>query len=96
MDYFIEVARQGSFRKAAQKLFVSQQGISRQIMAIEKELDLGKGVTIAPHILLRNTNQEIVFCPFADTEHSDAISLYAIWKDEKYRIDVENLIGQEI
>ena len=40
MEYFVEVARCSSFSKAAEKLFVSQQGISKQIAAIERELDL--------------------------------------------------------
>ena len=40
MQYFVEVARCGSFSKAAEKLFVSQQGISKQILAIEHELEL--------------------------------------------------------
>ena len=40
MEYFTEVARNGSFSKAAEKLFISQQGISKQIAAIENELGL--------------------------------------------------------
>ena len=40
MAYFVEVARCGSFSKAAETLFVSQQGISKQVSAIEHELDL--------------------------------------------------------
>ena len=40
MEYFIAVAECGSFSKAAVKMFVSQQGISRQIAAVEQELDM--------------------------------------------------------
>ena len=40
MEYFVSVAECGSFSKAAEKLFVSQQGISKQIAAVEQELDM--------------------------------------------------------
>ena len=40
MEYFVEVAECGSFSRAAEKLFVSQQGISKQIASVEQELDM--------------------------------------------------------
>ncbi len=40
IEYFLEAARQKNITKAAETLFVSQQVISRQIQAIEKELDI--------------------------------------------------------
>jgi len=40
IEYFIEAARCGSFHKAAENLYVSQQGVSSQIAAIERELDI--------------------------------------------------------
>ena len=43
MEYFIAVAECGSFSKAAEKMFVSQQGISRQIAAVEQELEQFRG-----------------------------------------------------
>ena len=47
LEYFVEVARQRSFRKAADALFVSQPAISKTIKELEGEL----GVTL----LYRNT-----------------------------------------
>ncbi|HEY0878811.1 MAG TPA: LysR family transcriptional regulator [Zeimonas sp.] len=38
LRYFREVARQGSLRRAAERLFVAQSAISRQIAALEEEL----------------------------------------------------------
>ena len=38
MEYFVAVAEQGSFSKAAEKHYISQQGISKQIAAAEQEL----------------------------------------------------------
>jgi DNA-binding transcriptional LysR family regulator len=49
LRYFIEVARQGSFSKAAQTLHVSQPSISKMIKALEDELDVS--------LLSRSTRQ---------------------------------------
>jgi DNA-binding transcriptional LysR family regulator len=38
LRYFREVARHGSLRRAAERLFVAQSAISRQIVALEEEL----------------------------------------------------------
>ena len=38
LRYFIEVARSGSIRKAAQRLFVASSAVNRQILLLEKEL----------------------------------------------------------
>ena len=38
MDYFIMVAREKSFTKAAQRLYITQQTLSAHIASIEKEL----------------------------------------------------------
>ena len=38
MEYFVSVAEQGSFSRTAEKFFISQQGISRQIMALEQDI----------------------------------------------------------
>ena len=40
MEYFVSVAECGSFSKAAESRFISQQGISRQITALEQELGM--------------------------------------------------------
>lgn len=40
MECFIEAAKTGSFSKAGENLFISQQTVSRQIHALEKELDV--------------------------------------------------------
>ena len=38
IEYFLAAARNMSFSRAAQELFVSQPAISRQILALEQEL----------------------------------------------------------
>lgn len=42
LQYFLEVARAGSFSLAARQLYVSQQGLSKAVQALEREL----GVTL--------------------------------------------------
>lgn len=39
LQYFLEVYESGSITQAAQKLFISPQGLSKTILALEKELD---------------------------------------------------------
>lgn len=37
LEYFVEVATEGSFTKASQKLYVSQPTLSRRIQELENE-----------------------------------------------------------
>ncbi len=53
LRYFLEIARFGSFSLAARKLYISQQGLSKAVQALEKELGVelfersGKNVHLA-------------------------------------------------
>ena len=52
LRYISEVAKQGSFCKAAQNLYVSQPGISKMVAALEKELGIAIFVRSASGITL--------------------------------------------
>jgi len=66
----------------------------KDINNLEMALNMAQGITIAPRILLRNTNGEILFFPFESSENSDAISLFAIWKKDSFKKDTMDIIGQ--
>ena len=38
MEYFLEVYRQGNIQSAADKLYVSRQGVSKMLKSLEEEL----------------------------------------------------------
>ena len=40
LTYFVEIAKTENLRKASENLFVSQQALSRQIQALEKDIDI--------------------------------------------------------
>ena len=40
LDYFLEIVKCGSFTQAAENLYISQQGLSKAIKSLEKELDI--------------------------------------------------------
>ena len=65
MEYFVSVAECGSFSKAAEDHFISQQGISRQITAVEQEL----GMTLID----RRNRRRIALTP-------EGTILYSAWK----------------
>ena len=77
---FHEIARQGSFTKAADKLFLTQPAISLQLKALEEvvgEVLLERGhkrirLTPAGEILLRRTNTVLAEL---DSAHAEIASL---------------------
>ena len=62
MDYFIMVAREKSFTKAAQRLYITQQTLSAHIASIEKELGCSLFVR---HVPLELTYAGQVFLKYA-------------------------------
>ena len=40
LKYFVEIAKTENLRKASENLFISQQALSRQIQALEKDIDV--------------------------------------------------------
>ena len=44
LKYFVAVARHGNFSAAAEELYTTQSAVSKQILALERELD----VTVIP------------------------------------------------
>ena len=61
LEYFRTIYEEGSISKAAEKLFISQQGVSKAVSALEKELDCKlfdrtpKGIllTLAGEVLIK-------------------------------------------
>ncbi|MBR3401473.1 MAG: LysR family transcriptional regulator [Parasporobacterium sp.] len=85
-----------NIRHFLQQLGCSEERITevKDVNNLEMALNMAQGITIAPRILLRNTNREILFFPFESIENSDAISLLAIWKKESCQKDTMDIIGQ--
>ena len=66
LSYLVEISKCGSINKAAQKLFLSQSGISIAIRELEEEL----GIT-----LFLRTNRGVTFTPEGREFLSHAVSL---------------------
>lgn len=63
LAYFLEIAESGSFTHAAKKLYVSQQGLSKSIKALEK--DLGCRLFHREGSQLKLTNAGSALIPYA-------------------------------
>lgn len=63
IEYFLAIYEEGSISKAADKMFISQQGLSKAILALEKELDC--------RLFLRNPKGVLL------TEAGEALLLHA-------------------
>ena len=90
LSYFIAVADERNFTKAAEKLFISQQALSSHIAVIEKELD----VTLfsrKPSLKLTYAGQ--VFYRHAQKLLKDYSELYNELNDVKERKRGELTIG---
>lgn len=40
LKYFLQICKDGSFSKAAKNLYISQQGLSKAISNLEKEINV--------------------------------------------------------
>ena len=82
LRYFVAIAEQGSFSKAAQSCFVAQPSLSQQISKLEQELGVplfdrtGKRVllTAAGHMLLEHARSILSTVEYAGRELRDAVS----------------------
>ena len=63
LEYFLEIASCGSFTNAAKKLYVSQQGLSKAIKALEKDLGCRLFQREGSHLALSAAGRALV--PFA-------------------------------
>lgn len=68
LEYFLQVAQTGSYTEAAERMFTTQSNVSKQILALEKEL----GVT-----LFRRTARRVQLTEAGSTLESHARALLA-------------------
>ncbi len=84
IEYFLEVARTMNFHRAAENKFISQQVISRQVQALEQELDL--------ELFDRSNKRNLTLTPAGEL-------LYNSWKesveDMKYALEQARNLGQK-
>lgn len=74
LEYYCEIARNGSITQAAGNLFISQQGLSKAIVGLEKEL----GVT-----LLRKTGRGVELTDEGVIFHSYARKILSLYRECK-------------
>ncbi|MBU5365779.1 LysR family transcriptional regulator [Enterococcus devriesei] len=60
LEYFVEVATEGSFTKASQKLYVSQPTLSRRIQELENELGVELFVRNSHSLSLSNEGEQFL------------------------------------
>ena len=71
VEYFLIVADTGSFSAAAQALYISQSSLSKQILALEKELDFQ---------LFDRSKRKIALTPAGETFLKHARSLHSAYQ----------------
>ena len=69
LRYFVEVVRQKSYTAAAQKLFVTQPTLSRQVTDLEEELG---------QVLLERTTRRIVLTEKGSLFYRRAVSILVL------------------
>lgn len=74
LRYFVEVVRQKSYTAAAQKLFVTQPTLSRQVTDLEEELG---------QVLLERTTRRIVLTEKGSLFYRRAVSILVLAEEAK-------------
>lgn len=82
--YFIELARAGSFNKAAQRSFITQQGLNKAISTLEDEL--GMKLVERTHTGIELTAAGKLFLGHAQTIFDD----YKDMMDALYELSLED------
>ena len=90
MEYFIELARQKNFTRAAQKLNVTQQSLSAHIASIEREVGC---ILVDRRSPLQLTHAGKVFLQFAVRQQSDLRSLRQEFGDIAGHVKGELRVG---
>ena len=85
MECFVGAARCGSFTKAGENLYISQQTMSRHIRALET----GKCVTISYSSMFESLAGKLACYPLAKEEGNPEVSI--AWRDEKYATKAQNI-----
>ena len=91
VQYFVAIARLGSFSAAAEELYISQSSLSKQISALERELGLQlidrskrkiglteAGETFLKHALQLTAQYQAMLAELADHRTNPTVSIVAI------------------
>jgi DNA-binding transcriptional LysR family regulator len=99
VEYFLKIVETGNFSAAAGELYISQSSLSKQIMALEKELgfslfDRSKrkiaitpaGKTFLPHAVSLNSTYQTMLAEVAPYKTAPSLSILAIPVIAQYKI----------
>lgn len=80
--YVRKIAKAGSFREAAEQLFIAQSSLSASVKALERELGIEIFERSSNGVILTDDGAEFI-------KYADGIAEYSRFVEERYRSDTE-------